>query len=360
MIDVLKARHPDWQVAATFFSPSAESLVPEHPADRIDYLPYDTTDNAAAMVAALRPSALVFTKLDVWPGYATRVQGAGVPVGLVAGTVSPVSGRRHPVARWLASAGYQSLDRIGASGPADAAALVGLGAQADRVSVTGDPRFDSAWARAAGIPPDWPFRRLTAGAPTLVAGSTWPADEAMLLDAFARLWPTRPDCRLVLVPHEPHERHLAALEAEAALIGLDPVRLSRLGAEVPRLVIVDRVGLLAGLYAGAAVSYVGGGFGRRGLHSVLEPAACGVPVLVGPRWQSSQEAGHLIEAGGAAVVAGTGTLTEAWAAALAGNEGRSMGQRARELVHAGLGGADRNADLIEALIDRPNRGIFPP
>ena len=359
VIEVVKTRHPDWQIAATFFSPSAESLARRHPADRIDYLPYDTCDNAAIMLAALRPSALVFTKLDLWPGYATHAAAAGVPVGMVAGTVSPVSGRRHPVARWLGEAGYQALDQVGAIAEADSQALVGLGVRPDRVSVTGDPRFDSVWARAVAIPPDWPFRRLTSGATTLVAGSTWPADEAILLEAFARVRLMRPDIRMVLVPHEPHEHSVAALEAEAALLGLDPVRLSRLGAEVPELVIGDQVGLLAGLYDGAAQSYVGGGFGRHGLHSVLEPAATGVPVFFGPRWQSSREAGLLIEADAAIAVTNADALTAAWLDTLAGDRGRAMGERARGLVRSGLGAAGRNAALIEDLIGGSDRGIFP-
>ncbi len=350
VIEAVKVRHPDWQVATTFFSPSAESLIPHHPADRIDYLPYDTAANAATMLAALRPSALVFSKLDLWPGYAIRANASGVPVGMVAGTVSPVSGRRHPVARWLAAPGYRTLDRIGAIAEADAAGLIDFGARADRVAVTGDPRFDSAWARAAAVPADWPHRRLTSGAPTLVAGSTWPADEAVLLDAFAQVRLGRPDCRLILVPHEPSPRHVSALESEAALIGLEAIPLSRVGGTVPDLIIVDQLGLLAGLYRGATLSYVGGGFGRHGLHSVLEPAACGVPVFFGPRWRSSREAGLLIEAGSSVVVKDPATLAAAWTATLSGDGARIMGDRARGVVRAGLGASARNAGLIEDLI----------
>lgn len=346
--EAVRARHPDWQIAATFFSPSAEALVGRHPADRVDYLPYDTGPNAARMFRALRPAALVFTKLDLWPGYAVRARAAGIPVGMVAGTVSPVSGRRHPVARWIGRAGYQALDRAGAIADADARALTELGAPPDRITVTGDPRFDSALTRAAALPPDWPWRRLTSGGPALVAGSTWPADEAVLLEAFARIRREQPGSRLVLVPHEPADAHLADLEQRAR--GLGPVRLSALGPDPAELVIVDRVGLLAGLYAGAALSYVGGGFGRAGLHSVLEPAACGVGVLVGPRWQSSREAGLLLEAGGAVAVRDAAEVATAWARALTPG-GRRMGEQARAVIESGLGAADRNARLIEELVD---------
>src|SRR6476661_1912886 len=77
-----------------------------------------------------------------------------------------------------------------------------------------------------------------------------------------------------------------------------PARLSAATGAVP-LLVVDRVGALATLYGAGTMAYVGGGFGRAGLHSVLEPAAWGVPVAFGPRWRDSRDAALLLEAGAA-------------------------------------------------------------
>src|SRR5256885_1716219 len=75
------------QVAYGFFSPSAVELARRQPADVADYLPYDTGANVDAMLAALRPSALVFTKLDVWPELATRAALRQVRTAMIAATV---------------------------------------------------------------------------------------------------------------------------------------------------------------------------------------------------------------------------------------------------------------------------------
>ena len=117
--------------------------------------------------------------------------------------------------------------------------------------------------------------------------------------------------------------------------------------------IVDRVGLLATIYAGARVAYVGGGFGSAGLHSVLEPAAVGVPVIIGPRWQSSREAQLLIAAGGARFLRKTdpeADLAASWAEWTEPNASATTGAKALAVVTRELGAADRNASLVEQLL----------
>ncbi len=347
----LRRRNPSWQIVSSFFSPSAERLAGRQPVDYAGYLPYDTRSNVRHLLDLLAPTALVFTKLDLWPELATGAAARGVKLGMIAGTVSAVSRRGHPVARWLTRPGYQALDRIGAVAAPDAERLIHLGADPARITITGDPRFDSAAERVRAISPDDPLRRLTTGAPTLVAGSTWPADEQIVLDAY-RLVRTRvPEARLILVPHE--MTHVESLIAAVRRAGWAFGRLSELGPQVPAVVIVDQIGHLATIYAGARVAYVGGGFGSAGLHSVLEPAAAGVPVIVGPRWQSSREAGLLLAAGGARTVSGPDAaveLADAWTEWADSIAGRAAGAQGLQLVTRELGAADRNAALVEELL----------
>ncbi|HMU62402.1 MAG TPA: hypothetical protein PKA66_11515, partial [Gemmatimonadales bacterium] len=227
--------------------------------------------------------------------------------------------------------------------------------------VTGDPRFDSVVEKVAGLRPDDPLLRFGQGAPTMVAGSTWPADERVVLDAFARLHVHRPDARLILVPHEPTEAHLAPVEATARRLGLPaPVRLSRATDSPVPFLLVDRVGVLAALYAGAGMAFVGGGFGRAGLHSVLEPAACGVPVVFGPNWTNSRDAALLLSAGGADALSAFGTeeageaLHTLWHGWMENETRRlSLGEKARAVVEAGRGAAEASAALIEEAVARP-------
>src|SRR5690606_30384852 len=134
---------------------------------------------------------------------------------------------------------------VGAIDPADADRLVSLGVRPDVIEVTGDTRYDQVWARANAVHADHPLLEpLRASAPTLVAGSTWPADERVLLPAWERVRALRADARLIVAPHEPTPVHLEPLERWAAETGLRCVRLSNASGAPWDLLLVDRVGVL--------------------------------------------------------------------------------------------------------------------
>jgi 3-deoxy-D-manno-octulosonic-acid transferase len=358
----LRQSHSGAQYVYTHYSPSAEALAHRLPVDAADYLPYDLPAAADQLLDALAPTLIVFSKLDLWPELATRAANRGVSVAMVAATVSPGSGRLRWPARVLSREGYRAVALAAAVSDDDAGRLARLGVGADRIRVLGDPRFDSVVQRISGIDRDDPRLRLGRGAPTMVAGSTWPGDEAVLLDAFGRLHDRRADARLILAPHEPTPRHLAAVEAAARGAGVPaPVRLSVATGPAP-LVLVDRVGALATLYGAGTVAYVGGGFGRAGLHSVLEPAAWGVPVAFGPRWRQSRDAALLLEAGAAEALTSSGSaggeqLYRIWLRWIE-DEGRraTQGERARSVVERGRGASRRCAEMLGAAISsRPLR-----
>jgi 3-deoxy-D-manno-octulosonic-acid transferase len=280
--------------------------------------------------------------------------------------VSPQARRLRWPARALLRPGYRALAAVGAVSAEDAARLIRLGADAERIVVTGDPRNDGALDRARAIRADDPLLAPLRSGTVLVAGSTWPEDEEVLLEAFQVVLRASGTARLVLVPHEPTPEHLARLEASARRRGIEPIRLDDPAAGQGRLLIVDRTGVLAPLYGAAALAWVGGGYGRR-LHSVLEPAACGVPVLFGPDWQGSPDAAGLLGSRAAAAMdegypdwldldanstfADRSPLAAIWLALLRHPAHRqAAGARAREAVAAGAGAAARSAALVERLI----------
>ncbi len=355
----LQQRHPDWQFAYTHFSASAAGFAHTLDVDVSDYLPWDTPVRMEAVLEALHPSALVFAKLDLWPELATQAAMKGIPVVLVAGTVRPRSSRLYWPARSLTRPGYEALARAGAISPEDGRRLERLGVRPEVIVMTGDPRHDSVNDQIRALEEDNPYRALGDGATVIVAGSTWPGDEDVLLEAFARLEVHRPEARLLLVPHEPTPAHLARIAEVAARHGLPrPVLLSEWPEVDPgSLVVVDRVGVLAALYPVATLAYVGGGFHGRGLHSVLEPAACGIPVVFGPRWSESRDAHLLMEAGAAEALAEFGateaaeSLQKMWDEWMSNEVRRkAQGRKARGVVEHGLGAAARSAVMIEELL----------
>ncbi len=352
VLELLRARHPALQLAYTFFSPSAERFASGLDVDFRDFLPFDTVGDARAALAALTPRALVFSKLDVWPVLAREAARQGVKLGLVSATLARDSSRGRGLAAMVLHDAYARLDTVGAIDTEDAERLVRLGVRETVVQVTGDTRFDQVWARAANAGLGRPLiAPLVSERPTLVAGSTWPTDETHLLPAFAACRGSTPAVRLIVAPHEPSPEHLRPIERWAAQERIPLARLGTPEASTADVVLVDRVGVLGDLYALADLAYVGGAFHSAGLHSVLEPAAFGVPVLFGPRHQGTRDAGLLLRADAAVAVSGRSDLLDAVNAWVGDpNARRAAGARARAVIERGLGAAERSARLVERLL----------
>ena len=351
VLELARSRRPDAQIAYTHFSPSAAAFARSLDVDFTDYLPFDTPGDARAALDALQPTALVFSKLDVWPMITREARERNVHLGLVSATLARESSRRSLGASALLHDAYAALDVVGAIDEADADRLVQLGVRPQTITVTGDTRYDQVWARAQSIDRESPLlRRLRSARTTIVAGSTWPSDEAVLLPAYEAVRRAAGDTRLVIAPHEPTAKHVGELLAWARRSSLRADRLDEATSDTD-VVIVDRVGVLGDLYALADVAFVGGGFHAAGLHSVLEPAAFGAPVLFGPRFQNSRDAALLAQRHGGA---SAGDVAEAerrlrfWITDATAR--REAGDFARALVRSGVGAAERSFALVERLL----------
>jgi 3-deoxy-D-manno-octulosonic-acid transferase len=357
VLELMRQRRPGTQLAYTYFSPSARRFAHGLDVDFRDALPFDAAHDMRAALAALAPQALVFSKLDVWPTLAREAARRGTRLGIVSATLSAASSRRSGMAAAVLRDAYARLDRVGAISAEDADRLVALGVPSRRVSVTGDTRYDQVWARAQRVDRGSALlSSLESDRPTLVAGSTWPADEAVLLPVWSRLASRLPRIRLVIAPHEPTHGHLAPIDRWTAGAGLRVARLDTIEARTADVVVVDRVGVLGDLYALADVAYVGGAFHPAGLHSVLEPAAFGVPVVFGPRHSGTRDARLLIDADAAHSVDDDAALERVLARWLESPAERAdAGRAARDVVHAGLGAAQRSFALVAELLDQAAR-----
>ena len=346
----LRSARPSWQLAITCFSPSGIPVAAELPADVHGLLPWDRPEEVRRLLSALQPSVVAVSKLDLWPELACQTHGQGVPLALIAATVRPSSGRLRWPARPVLASAYALIDRAAAVSQDDAERLTRLGVRPDRITVEGDPRYDSVLERVPAPGSAAPAE------PRLVAGSTWGPDDEVLLGAFAEVRARQPEARLLIAPHEPTPDALARLSGRARRIGLpSPVPWGSPESAGAPLAVLETIGGLAPLYGIGQLAYVGGGFGRRGLHSVLEPAALGVPVIVGPRWRESRDAIALRSAGALVALEGReprAALTRQWLAWLADPATRHLaGCAAREMVLSGAGAADRCAALVLRLVE---------
>ena len=357
----LRTLMPEAQQAYSFFSPSAERFAASVGADFTDYLPFDSAADADALLDALQPSVLVFVKLDVWPVLVERATRRGIPVMMLSATLAEGSGRRGTVSRALLRDAYAAMTAVGVIDASHGARLVDLGVNASCIHHTGDTRFDQVWERAQRVDRMAPLLRATASArPTLVAGSTWPADDAVLLPAWESLREAVPSARIIIAPHEPTSSHLAPLTAWAERTSLRYAMLGQVErgerhADETDVLIVDRVGVLGDLYAHATAAFVGGGFHKAGLHSAIEPAAFGAPVLFGPGHHMSREAGLLLAAGAARSVDTANALMNALSGWLGNDEQAQAarvqaGDAARAVVQQELGATERSVALVREVL----------
>src|SRR5574341_366087 len=297
----LRAARPATPIVLSYTSSSSRRWPVGWPLDYADFLPADEPGPVAAMLEALRPRLLIFSRADVWPELAWAALARQRPVALVGGAVSRRSGRlRWPVRRMLRSV-YRGLAYAGAASGPDGARLLRLGVRPDILEITGDPRHDQVIERV----PDWaavrPLSSWAAAGDVLVAGSTHPQDDRLLLEAYSHVRQRRPAARLLLCPHQPGPARTTWIQARAHGLGIDalPWRGDSMDRETS-CVILERMGVLADLYLLGMLAYVGGGLGS-GVHAVIEPAACALPVIVGPRGHSD-EVTRLLQAGGAAAL----------------------------------------------------------
>jgi 3-deoxy-D-manno-octulosonic-acid transferase len=366
VIRLLRQEHPELQLAITVSSPSGLPLARSIGPEFTGYAPLDTPAESASMLQSLRPDALVFVKLDVWPGLSHSAAEAGVSLGMINGTVRPDSSRlRSPTRHFLRST-YARLDSVGVVGQPDADALKILGVDPARIRITGDAAFDQALATAdAGRTSG--FAALPARAPArvrLLGGSTWPPDEDVLLEVAQNIGP-RLD--LVLVPHEPSPDAVERIAERCRSIwGQDPLVLSELSVspdatghgaaslelhgDVPVPLVVDSVGLLAGLYLEADLALVGGAFDATGLHSVIEPAAAGIPVLFGPVYDR-REAEDLLARKAALVVTRQDAVELIRELIDDADRMETMGTAARVYAEESGDAATESARLVSELIE---------
>jgi len=362
VLEPLRELRPDLQSVFTYFSPSAEALARRMPVDLAGTLPLDGRRITREILEVLRPDLLVFTKTEVWPVLALSAAERGIPVVLVAATLPQEAGRLRWPGRNFVTPGFRALHQVLAISPEDAHRFPRLGVRPGHIQVTGDPGVDSAWVRIGRANPEAsylsPFHRSPR--PTLVAGSTWPADESVLLAALNSIRSSVPGLRVIVAPHEPDARHLLPLEQALGAGGWTPIRLSEVENQgdpgMGDAIVVDRVGVLAELYTVGDAALVGGGFHGKGLHSVLEPAAAGLPVVFGGRGRDSLSARQLLGEGGAVRVKTAEELAEVlrgwWEGDPATRSPRSheMGARARSFLERHRGAALRTAErLLEFL-----------
>jgi 3-deoxy-D-manno-octulosonic-acid transferase len=358
IIAALKQRHPEVRIIASFFSPSGYEHSRKYTlADAIVYIPFDSPRGARRFLDLIRPDVAVMVRYDIWPNHIWELHKRSIAIIIANATMSRRTLRRLPILRSMHQCIYNSIDSILTVAESDVASFRAFRLSHPVIKAIGDTRYDQVASRSAEarkrhiIPP-----AVLEGKKVLVAGSTWPEDEEVLLPAFLALREERADLMLILVPHEPTLEHIEGIERELAGKA-STIRFSALNEyDGQDVIIVDSIGILLVLYACAQLAYVGGSF-RQGIHNVLEAAVYGIPVLFGPKHRNSHEPLMLVERGGGFVVVSEEELRRTAANLLRDDRIRTTaGERASSFVQAHLGATKHILEFIEPHLQKHTEG----
>jgi 3-deoxy-D-manno-octulosonic-acid transferase len=299
LVRALRERYPRYRVLLTHMTPTGRETGEALFGDGVvrAYLPYDHPGAAARFLDHFRPQAGLLMETEIWPNLVQACRGRGVPLYLVNARLSEKSLKRYRLVPRLALESVASLTAIAAQSEDDARRFAALGAE--RIEVTGSIKFD------VGPPPaqleqgrSW-RSEFGAARPVLLAASTREGEEALLLDALAKL--EVPGLLAVVVPRHPQRFDEVARLLDAR--GLRYQRRSegtRVAADT-RVLLGDSMGEMFAYYAACDVVFVGGSLLPFGSHNLIEPCAAGKPVLIGPSTYNFAEAAELAVRAGAAV-----------------------------------------------------------
>ncbi|MCF7837356.1 MAG: 3-deoxy-D-manno-octulosonic acid transferase [Candidatus Marinimicrobia bacterium] len=349
-MDALRAADPAARFILSTNTSTGHALAARRllPRDVLIYFPLDLPWIVRRVLDRLQPRLLLLVECELWPNLLRAAHIRGLPVALVNGRLSARSHAGYRRGRFFTRRFLPWLECACMQSPADAERLCDLGAPPGRVHVVGSMKYEESPPDAAACAQS--ARCLAqagfAGRRLLLAGSTWPGEEEILLDLYLALRAAHPDLALGLAP-----RHVERCPALLRLLPRpDLTFVARSNSETaprperPDVFLLDTTGELLAFYAQAEFVFVGKSLAAaHGGQNPIEPALCGRPAVVGPHMENFQAVvAELLDAGALCQVADAAALCAQVAAWLADPAAAAaQGARARSFIAAQAGATAR-------------------
>ncbi len=324
--------------------------------EKVSYLPWDRWRSLRGWLERVRPDATVLVEAEIWPNLLHICRVMRIPVVIVNGRIGARDVARYRLARGFFAGLLNTIEWVGVASERDRESYIAIGAAHQRVEVVGNLKVDAPMSKN-DIPAGWIRVLEQKPGALIVAGSTHAGENRRLFEAFRGLRLNHPETRLILAPRHP-ERF------RDDRIGAGDLRVAR-WSQGPcsewDVLVVDRIGVLAGLYRWADVAFIGGSLIDRGGHNPLEAAAAGAATVIGPCHENFGEiVEDLRDTGGIHVLADTKvtSLRVSFEYLLADPVRRAnLGRRARRYLESHRGVADRCARrLVQSLTEASSNG----
>lgn len=289
----LRSLHPEYKFLVSFFSPSGyEHLKDDASLDFVFYLPLDGPRNARRFLNAVRPVKAIFCIADFWLFYLNELRRRNIPTYLVSARFNERMSYFALFGRPYINAFRKCFTRIFVN---NAESLAVLHAHSvTNCELVGDPRMDRVLGLAAEEWSDPTVKSWADGSKVFVAGSILPDMDSVIVSALAN---SHPSDKFLVIPHEVEDAEVRRLKE---MFSGKIVLYSEIEDSVPtndaQVLIVNKVGLLSRLYRYGFMAYVGAGFDGAP-HSIIEPAAYGIPVCFGPQFGPVWHCQKMIDAG---------------------------------------------------------------
>ncbi len=315
VIERIKEKFPNHKIVVTFFSPSGYEVRKNNlVADVTVYLPLDTKKNALQFLSIVRPEMVFFIKYEYWPNYLTELTKLGIPTYLISG----IFRKNQLFFKWYGGFYRTALNTFTyffVQNESSKKLLLELGKT--NVAVSGDTRFDrvaSILEKDNSLDFIKTFKNDTL---TIVAGSSWPKDENLLVDYINQ---TSEKIKFIIAPHNIKEEQIQELKKSISKkVVLFSEKSNKNLADFD-VFIIDTIGILTKIYSYADIAYVGGGFGNPGVHNILEPATFGVPIVIGPNFSHFAEATALVNMEGCISISNKKELIDAFSNLIANED----------------------------------------
>ncbi|MCE5181738.1 MAG: lipid IV(A) 3-deoxy-D-manno-octulosonic acid transferase [Betaproteobacteria bacterium] len=347
----LQSRYPGHRILLTHMTPTGRETGRQLFGDQVMqcYLPYDFPFAVKRFLNHFKPEIGLLMETEIWFNLVQTCKKTGIPLLLVNGRMSEKSARKYA---WLAAVSRQSLQAlsaIAAQTEADARRLTKLGAPA--VKITGNLKFDMAVPQSAIDLGKTLRAQFGAERPVFLAASTRDGEEALILQALGKT--AIPGLLVVIVP-----RHPQRFNQVAELLGKSGLRFQRRSANLPvaaetQVMLGDSMGEMFAYYAACDIAFIGGSLLPLGGQNLIEAAAIGKPVLIGPHTFNFAEATDLaIQAGAALRVADADELAQTVGELLKSPEKvQAMSAAALAFAERHRGATERLMALIEPYLD---------
>jgi len=259
-----------------------------------EFLPYDSIWNARRLVGLIQPSRLVWISYDLWPNLIWEAKFQKIPQSLISAIVHSNSPRTKSfLGRSFYKSLYNCLEHILTVSEADSIRILSAIPDHKKVKVMGEIRCDSVIERRDSlIIPKLP--QISKGRFVFIAASTWPKDEECIFPSLKEALHKFPEMFLIVAPHEPTEKYLNNTECFFKDFKIERFSSQASFSSEHRILLIDSVGVLAGLYYYANMVFVGGAF-TSGVHNIIEPASMKAKISFGPRYSNSLEAIEMVK-----------------------------------------------------------------